>query len=245
MSDLYNNMISRQNRIFSQNQQELLRTTPVVIMGCGGLGGNIIEQLVRSGFEELTIIDQDVFDQTNLNRQIRCNTDTIGESKVETTKEMMEKINPNVNITSYDLKVNENNISKIFKGNKILIDAVDNVYTRVLCSREAKKQNMVFVHGAIEESRGQLSLFEPENVSYEELFKLKSANKPLDDEVKEYLLNISSQKPQVLGFTAAIFASLQVNETVKYILNKPNVILAPKVLMWDLFNPSSLRITDF
>lgn len=245
MLDLYNNMISRQKEIFTEEEQELLRTTPIVIIGCGGLGGTIIEQFVRAGFEQLTIIDQDVFDETNLNRQIRSNLDTINKSKVEITKKAMEKINPNVNITAYDLTITPDNISEVLQNNKILIDAVDNVYTRVMISREAKKQAMVFVHSAVEKTSGQLSVFEPNSVSYEELFKLKSVNKALDDEVKNYLLSISAKKPQVLGITPSIFAALQVNETIKYILGKDGVVLAPTVLMWDLFNISSFRLIDF
>jgi molybdopterin/thiamine biosynthesis adenylyltransferase len=245
MANLYDNMISRQIEIFTKNEQQLLKDTPVVVMGCGGLGGTVIEQLTRSGFEHLTIIDQDVFDETNLNRQIRSNTETINKSKVATTKKEMEKINPNVNITSYDMNVNQDNVAEVLKGNKILIDATDNVYTRVVISRESKKQGMAFVHGAVEKTTGQISVFEPNSVTYEELFKLKSANKDLDDDVTEYLLNISSKKPQVLGTTASIFAALQVNETIKYILNKDNVVIAPKVLMGDAFNILSFRLIDF
>lgn len=243
--DVYHNMISRQKEIFSEEEQEILRTTPIVIIGCGGLGGTIIEQFVRAGFEELTIVDQDVFDETNLNRQVRSNLDTVGKSKVKITKSAMEQINPNINITDYDLTIDEKNISKILKGNKILVDAVDNVYTRVLISREAKQQGMVFVHSAVEKTMGQLSVFEPNSVSYEELFRLKSVDKALDDDVKNYLLSISAKKPQVLGVTPSIFGSLQVNETIKYILNKKDVVLAPKVLMWDLFNMSSFRLIEF
>lgn len=245
MLDLYNNMILRQKEIFSEDEQEIIRTTPIVVMGCGGLGGTIIEQLIRSGFEKLTIIDQDVFDETNLNRQIRSNLDTLNKSKVDVTKSAMEKINPNVDITSYNLTINQKNISDIFKGNQILIDAVDNVYTRVLISREAKKQGMVFVHSAVEKTSGQLTVFEPDSVSYEELFRLKSVGKELNEDVKNYLLSISSKKPQVLGVTPAIFGSLQVNETIKYILNKKEVVLAPTVLMWDIFDISSFRLVDF
>lgn len=243
--DVYQNMISRQKEIFSEEEQEILRTTPIVIIGCGGLGGTIIEQFVRAGFEELTIVDQDVFDETNLNRQVRSNLNTVGKSKVKITKSAMEQINPNINITDYDLTIDEKNISKILKGNKILVDAVDNVYTRVLISREAKQQGMVFVHSAVEKTMGQLSVFEPNSVSYEELFRLKSVDKALDDDVKNYLLSISAKKPQVLGVTPSIFGSLQVNETIKYILNKKDVVLAPKVLMWDLFNMSSFRLIEF
>ncbi len=243
--DVYQNLISRQKEIFSEEEQEILRTTPIVIIGCGGLGGTIIEQFVRAGFEELTIVDQDVFDETNLNRQVRSNLDTVGKSKVKITKSAMEQINPNINITDYDLTIDEKNISKILKGKKILVDAVDNVYTRVLISREAKQQGMVFVHSAVEKTMGQLSVFEPNSVSYEELFRLKSVDKALDDDVKNYLLSISAKKPQVLGVTPSIFGSLQVNETIKYILNKKDVVLAPKVLMWDLFNMSSFRLIKF
>ena len=112
-----------------------------------------------------------LFDETNLNRQIRSNLDSIGKSKVQTTKNAMEKINPNVNITGYDLTINEDNITEVFKGNKVLVDAVDNVYTRVMISREAKKQGMAFVHSAVDKTMGQLSVFEPNSISYEELFK--------------------------------------------------------------------------
>lgn len=244
MTDLYNQMISRQKEVFTDNEQQKLRNTPVVVVGCGGLGGTIIEQLVRAGFENLTIIDQDVFDKTNLNRQIRSNLDTIGKSKVETTKNAMLKINPNLNITSYDSTVTPENISEIFEGNDIVIDAVDNVYTRVMISREAYSQDMAFVHCAVETTVGQLTVTTKDTPSYEELFKLKSVGKSLE-ESRDYLLGLSTEKPQVLGSTPAIFGALEVNETIKYILNDENTIIAPRVLLWDIFDIGSFRVLDF
>lgn len=244
MGELYNNMISRQVEVFTKEEQEKLRTTPVVVLGSGGLGGTIIEQFVRAGFEQLTIIDQDVFDETNLNRQVRSNLDTIGKSKVEVTKEAAKKINPDVNVTAYDLTIDSSNVADVLKGNKILVDAVDNVYTRVMISREAKRLGMPFVHCAVEKTTGQLSVFEPKSPTYEELFRLKSLGQELED-AKDYLLRLSKKKPQVLGITPAIFGSLEVNETIKYILGKEDVVLAPKVLQWNLFNISSFRIIDF
>ena len=245
MTNLYNQMISRQIEVFTPEEQETLRNSPVTVMGCGGLGGTIIEQLVRSGFENLTIIDQDVFDETNLNRQVRSNLDSIGKSKVETTIEAMEKINPNVNIKGYDLTVTPENAEEIFEGTKVLIDAVDNVYTRVMISRIARKLGIIFVHAAVDKTMGQLSVFTPDSVSYEEIFKLKSFGKELDDEVKEYLLSLSVKKPQVLGITPAIFGSLEVNETIKILLDKQEVVLAPNVLIWDIFDISSFRLLTF
>lgn len=244
MTDLYDDMISRQIEIFTPEEQEKLRTTPVLIIGCGGLGGTIIEQFVRSGFENLTIVDQDVFDQTNLNRQVRSNVDTIGLSKVQSTQDFLKKINPDVNIDSYDMSLNEDNIPEVLKGNKIVIDAVDNVYTRVMISREATNQNIPFVHAAVEKTAGQLSIFKPNSISYEELFRLKSLDLSLSD-AEDYLLSISKNKPQVFGFTPSIFASLEVSETIKYLLDMDDVVLAPKVLMWDIFDITSFRLIDF
>ena len=110
--------------------------------------------------------------------------------------------------------------------------------------KKIKKYDGIYLDNA---SLGQFitTVFEPDSISYEELFNLKSFNKELDDEVKKYLLTISSKKPQVLGTTPAIFASLQVNETIKYIIGREEIILAPKILLWDIFDISSFKIVDF
>ena len=115
---------------------------------------------------------------------------------------------------------------------------------RVLISREAKKQDITFIHSAVDETSGQLTIIDKNTPSYEELFKLDSLNKPLEDS-KDYLLNISSKKPQVLGVTPAIFGSLEVSETIKYILGRENTVLSPNVLMWDIFDINSFRIIEF
>lgn len=245
MTNLYNQMISRQIEIFTPEEQETIKSTPVTVMGCGGLGGTVIEQLVRTGFENISIIDQDVFDETNLNRQIRSNLDTIGKSKVETVIENSLKINPDLNITGYDETITQDNVSDIFIGTDVLIDAVDNVYTRVLISRECRNQNITYVHSAVEKTQGQLTVITENTPSYEELFKLKSIGKNLEGDVVDYLSKVSSVKPQVLGTTPSIFAALEVNETIKYILNRDSVVLAPKVLTWDLFDINSFRIIEF
>lgn len=244
MDDIYEKMISRQVEIINKQEQDKIRNMPVCVVGCGGLGGTIIEQLVRTGFENITIIDGDVFDLTNLNRQIRSNLESIGDSKSGVTKQAMLKINPNLNIVAYDVIIDEDNLGDLIADSKIVIDAVDNVLTRVIISRECKKRNIVFVHCAVDETMGQLSVFDGSGPSYEELFNLKSVNKELDSQVVEYLSNLSSRKPQVLGVLPSIFASLQVNETVKYILGKSE-LLSPRVLMWNIFDLESFRIIDF
>lgn len=243
--DLYNQMISRQVEIFNKEQQNILKTTHVTVFGCGGLGGTVIEQLVRAGFENIAVIDQDVFDKTNFNRQIRSNLDTVGKSKAQTVVKESLKINPNINMTCYDETITQDNIESILNSTDVLLDAVDNVYTRVVMSRACKKLKIPFVHAAVERTQGQLTIFKPEGPSYEEIFKLKSCCNELDDEIISYLKKISSKKPQVLGVTASIFAALEVNETIKYLLNVDDVVFAPRVMLWDIFDLSSLRIIEF
>lgn len=245
MAELYENLISRQIKIFSSQEQEKLRYTKVTVVGCGGLGGSVIEQLVRAGFENIKIIDCDVFDQTNLNRQIRSNLDTIGQSKVQVTKSAMLKINPNSVVDVFEGIINQKNAYKILDDSDIVIDAVDNVLTRVIISRACKELGIPFVHAAIEITQGQLSIFTKESPSYEELFNLKSKNKELTEEVENYLLKISSKKPQVLGTTAAVFGNLEVIETIKFILNKEYLIVSPNVLMGDVLNMASFEIINF
>ena len=245
MTELYDNLISRQIEIFDEKQQDILKNSKICVVGCGGRGGTVIEQLIRVGFENITVVDCDVFDETNLNRQIRSNTATIGKQKVEVVKEESIKINPNLNMTTHNVVIDEENISSLINSNDLLIDAVDNVYTRVLMSRACQSLDIPLVHAAIEKTQGQLTVITPDGPNYEELFRLKSASKNLDDDVVNYLKKISSKKPQVLGITASIFASLEVNEAIKYLLNLDDVVLAPKVLSWDIFDLSSYRIIEF
>ncbi len=244
MVDLYNDMITRQTTIINESNQEKLKKTHITIVGCGGLGGIIIELLVRAGSENLTIIDEDVYDTTNLNRQIRSNTDTIGKVKSEITKENALKINPDINITSKNVKITENNIKEVLDDPDLIIDAVDNVLTRVLLSRESKKLKIPFIHGAVDKTTGQLTVFMPESPSYEELFGLKSVNKELTSDVISYLKNLSKEKPAILGTSPAIFGSLEANEAIKYITGLGKNIIAPKIMIWNIFNLDSFTITE-
>lgn len=243
MVNLYDEMITRQKEIFTTTQQEKLKNTPVCIIGCGGLGGSVIEQLIRVGFENLTIVDEDVFDKTNMNRQLRSNIDTIDKPKSQITKTYIKKINPDANITSYNMKVDMGNVSDIISNSKIVIDAVDNIFTRVLISRFCYDNKLLFIHAAIDETTGQITSFNHNTPTYEELFNLKSKNMSIN-EACEYYNNINFRKPQVLGTIAAIFGCLEVNEVIKHVLKLDDRILAPNLLQWDVFSPLSLDIIE-
>ncbi|MBQ6444430.1 MAG: ThiF family adenylyltransferase [Methanosphaera sp.] len=93
-------------------------------------------------------------DETNLNRQIRSNTTTIGKQKVEVVKEESIKINPNLNMTLNNVVIDEENISSLINSNDLLIDAVGNGYISVLMSRACQSLNIPLVHAAVETTQG-------------------------------------------------------------------------------------------
>jgi len=133
----YWNQIKRNIGLISIKDQEKIRTTTIAILGLGGLGGPLSEQLVRSGCETLIICDNDKFDESNLNRQL-CNRDDIGKLKVDYTENFLKNINPEIKIKKY-YEINEMNISSVLKSVKIVILTLDDPLISILISRECLK----------------------------------------------------------------------------------------------------------
>ena len=96
-----NNWLNRTEYLIGENNVNKLTQAHVAVFGCGGVGSYVIEALARSGVGNLTLIDKDVVDITNINRQLIADTSTVGKPKVEVEKERLLKINPNLNITTY------------------------------------------------------------------------------------------------------------------------------------------------
>lgn len=133
----YWNHIKRNIGLINIKDQEEIRTTTIAILGLGGLGGPLSEQLVRSGCETLIICDNDKFDESNLNRQL-CNRDDIGKLKVDYTEKLLKKINPEIKIKKY-YEINETNVSNILNSVKIVILTLDDPLISILVSRECLK----------------------------------------------------------------------------------------------------------
>ncbi len=240
----YWEIATRQMTIVDKNQQNLFKNAKIAIIGCGGIGGAAIEILARMGVGELNIIDEDEFDVSNLNRQLMSSIDTIGKSKAITSKEKVQLINPHTIVNAFDEKLTENNLEKILKDCDVIIDALDNIYTRIIVSRYAKENNIPFIHGAIHGTLGQLSVFTKNTKSYEELFLLPSVNKELNKETKELIENLSKEIPPVIGPTPNIIGFLQAFEAYKLITKIGKVTYAPKILKFDLLNLESFEILE-
>ena len=194
------NMLTREENLS-------LREKRVVVVGCGGLGGYIIEQLARLGIGHLTVVDGDVFDETNLNRQILSTVGNIGKSKALEARERINKINPDVKVIAHNLFLDADNAIDILLNHDVICDALDNIGTRIMLQNHAYLLNIPMVYGAIAGWYGQVAtLFPGDHIP-------GSIHQPsLHKGVEQKLGNPS--------FTPALVASIQVSEVLKILTGK-------------------------
>ena len=224
----YWEIASRQMSIVTKSEQQRFKDAKITVIGTGGIGGQTNEMLARMGLGELTIIDKDEYDLSNLNRQTMASLDTIGISKTEATKDRLRKINPYTKVNAITLD-----------GADIIIDALDNLFTRVIASRYAMEHDIPFIHGAIHGTQGQITVFTNETPSYEEMFSLPTNGRQLDEETKNELSKLTSGVPPVIGPVPNIIGCLEAMEAYKLITGIGEVAYAPKLLTFDLLDLDS------
>lgn len=208
----------------SEEDMDVLKNSKVLIVGCGGLGGYIIEMLTRIGLGHITVVDGDVFDESNLNRQLYSTMGNLGISKTKVVKERVHLVNPDTNLITIPYKLTPENIDSIIQNHDLVIDAVDNITTRLLLESKCEEHGLPLIHGAIAGWYFQLSVIMP------------------GDNLLSKIYGSSTEKgiESVLGnpsFTPAAAASFQVAECIKVLLNK-DLPLKGKLLYVDLLNNS-------
>lgn len=230
----YWEIIHRQKEIINKKEQLMLKNSKITVIGCGGIGGATVEMLARMGVGNLRIVDKDSFDLSNINRQLMSSMESIGRPKAQVTAEILSSINPVLEIEPLEQEVNQENVKKILKGSHLVVDALDNLISRILMSRCAFELDIPFIHGAIHGTMGQVTTFTNKTPSYEELFKLPSFGKDLTPEIVSEVQKLNRNVPPVIGPVPNIVGCLQAFEGLKLLTGKGNPILAPQVLMFDL-----------
>ncbi|MBY8987017.1 MAG: ThiF family adenylyltransferase [Candidatus Lokiarchaeota archaeon] len=124
-------------------EQETIRTSRVAVLGVGGLGGPLAENLVRAGCQNLVICDFDVFDESNLNRQI-CTTEDIGKRKIDVVESFLHKIDPEVSIRKF-FKITQQNINSVLEDVKVVALTLDDPATSIFIAREARKRKIPMI----------------------------------------------------------------------------------------------------
>ena len=123
-----------------------LKSSKIVVVGLGGVGGYVTESLIRSGIENIIIVDYDTIDESNLNRQIIATKNNIGKLKVDEFEKRILSINDKVNITKLPIFIDENNIDELFLGDiTYLIDACDTIKTKELIISKCLEKNIKFI----------------------------------------------------------------------------------------------------
>lgn len=211
---------NRNMNTLSQEENDKLKEFKVCVVGCGGLGGYVIEQLGRLGIGEITAVDGDVFDATNLNRQLLSTETDIGQSKALTACKRMAKVNSEIKVTPVYGFLTEDNCEEIIKEHDIVVDALDNMTARRLLEKTCEKLNLPMVHGAIAGWYGQVSTILPGDRTLEKIYPSDS-NKGAE---------VQLGNP---SFTPGLVASIEVSEVIKVLLCKGN-ILSKKLLTIDL-----------
>ena len=245
IGDGYWEIASRQMSIVTRSEQERFKDAKITVIGCGGIGGETIEMLARMGIGELVLVDKDAYDLSNLNRQTLATITDLGLVKSEVAAEKVRLINPYVKTTTFNEHIDHTNIDKVIADSDIVIDALDNVLTRVIVSRKAKEKGIPYIHGAIHGTLGQITVFLPNSdKTYEEMFNLPSIGKELDDETIEALKNVTSGVPPVIGPTPNLIGCLEAFEAYKIITGVGKVTVAPKILTFDLLDLGSFSLDE-
>lgn len=217
-------MINRytKNGILSDEEQRLLAPKKVAVIGCGGLGGYIIEMLGRLGVRHLAVCDGDTFSVSNLNRQLLATEDSLGRNKAEAAKERMQAVNSEVAVKAFSQFLSVENADEILSGCDAAVDALDSPLMKCMLEDLCEERGLPLIHGAVSGWFGQVCTVMPGDRS---LHKLYRNPEELDDSEAEKIGNPS--------FTPAAAAALQVSETLKVLLKKED-ILRHEVLFFDL-----------
>ena len=206
-------------------QQKMLEAR-VLLLGAGGLGSPAAYYLAAAGIGNLGIVDFDQVDLSNLQRQIIHSTERIGMLKTESAKKTIQALNPDVNVTLYNEKMDSSNIMSLIKDYDYVVDGSDNFPTRYLVNDACVMKNKTLIHGSIYRFEGQVTVFKPgDGPCYRCLYP----EPPPPGMVP------NCQEGGVLGVLAGVIGNLQVVEVLKLILGigKP---LIGKLVIYDALN---------
>ena len=204
-----------------------LKNSSVLCIGAGGLGSSVLLYLAATGIGRIGIIDNDYVEKSNLQRQIIHETDTIGNLKIDSARERIKKLNPNSELLTFAERINPNNALKIIEQFDVICDCSDNFGTRYLINDSCLILNKPLVFGSVQGFEGQVSVFN--------LHKKSPNLRDLLPESPSKNAIPSCAEYGVVGVSTGLIGILQVNEIIKIILKKGE-ILDGTILVLDLLN---------
>jgi len=195
-----------------------LQNKRVLVVGCGGLGGHIIDMLARIGVGSLRVVDGDVFEPSNLNRQLLSEVPLLGIKKARAAADHIARVNPQIYVEAVEEFLTESNVWDLITGCDAVLDALDNIPTRKLLAEACAKAGTPYVYGAISGWVAQAAISMPGDGLIEMLF-------PEEIEIRD---------KSVLSFTPALCSAMQTSLCVKLLTGRP--VAAGTIYYFDLLN---------
>ena len=190
--------------------QQRLLDSKVLLLGAGGLGSPAALYLAAAGVGTIGIVDMDVVDSSNLQRQVLHNLDRVGERKVDSAKKTLTALNPDVDVVTYDVRLGADNVLEIIDSYDVIVDGTDNFPTRYLLNDAALLKKIPVVHGSIFRFEGQATVFYPYR---------GPCYRCLVPEPPPAELAPSCAEAGVLGVLPGIIGSIQAIEAIKLLLD--------------------------
>ena len=202
----------------SEAECEILQRKRVLVVGCGGLGGHLIDMLARIGVGALRVVDGDVFEPSNLNRQLLSEVPLLGVSKAKAAADHIARVNPDVTVESVQTFLTEGNATEILADCDIVMDALDNIPSRRILAAACEKASIPYIYGAIQGWVAQAAISMPGDQLINTLY-------PEEIEITD---------KSVLSFTPALCASMQTALCVKWLLGRS--VETGTIYYFDLLN---------
>ena len=218
------NRYDRNVSALSAHECESLATKRIAVIGCGGLGGLVIEALARIGVGHLRVIDGDVFEESNLNRQLLCTEADLGREKAAVAAERVNAVNSTVSVEPIVAYLTEDNAADLLADADCVVDCLDNLIGRFWAAHTCQELGLPIVYGAIAGWFGQVCTVYPGDVSFVSIY-----GDPSGESQHKKLGN--------LPYTAYVISAFQAAEAVKVVLGKPGQI-RNRLLMVDLLDGS-------
>ncbi|PKG32995.1 HesA/MoeB/ThiF family protein [Methanoregula sp.] len=216
----------RQILLFGEEGQERLKKSHIFIAGAGGLGSPISLYLAVAGVGTITIVDMDVVDQSNLNRQILHYDRDVAKKKTVSALEKLQAINPDITINAIDATISADNVSKLVGRADGIVDAMDNYPVRYQLNRVALEKKIPFFHGAIRGFYGQATTILPGKTPCLECIFPKAPPKEVFP---------------VVGATPGVIGTVQATEVIKYLTGQGS-LLDGRLFIWDGLTSTSEEI---
>lgn len=204
---------------WGKKEQKRLEKAKVLVAGIGGLGCYVSLALVSAGVGYLRLVDYDVVELSNLNRQILFRESDLGKSKVKVAVNALKLYNSEAEIKGIEEKITEKNVLELTQGMDVVIDCLDNFESRYLLNKACIDQEIPLVHGALYGFEGRVAFFIPKKT-------------PCLRCIYPHEPRVSKEPSPALSTTCGVIASIQANEAIKY-LTKIGKVLINKLLIYD------------